>query len=228
VCVPLRAHDPINANVTWTGEIGRLVQARCTACHVAGGRGPMSLTSYEEARPWARAIREEVLARRMPKWHAARGYGEFSNDRSLTPFEIALFVAWVDGGARKTLQPQREPSAIASANARARGAGGAPAPKGMRGPASTEKSRQVLTLSCRDQPLPPGRLLAVRPQLDEGGSAGISVLLPDGTVEIVAWVRGFEKKFTETYWLRNPIALPPGSRLRVEAEGRCRIGLTID
>jgi hypothetical protein len=54
------------------------------------------------------------------------------------------------------------------------------------------------------------------------------VLLPDGTVEIVAWIRGFEKKFTETYWLLNPIALPPGSRLRVEAEGRCRIAVTID
>ena len=51
------------------------------------------------ARPWARAIKEEVLTRRMPKWQAARGYGDFSNDPSLSPFEIALMVAWADGGA---------------------------------------------------------------------------------------------------------------------------------
>ncbi len=214
--VPLRAHDPVNSNVTWTGEIGRLVQARCVGCHVAGGRGPMALTSYEEARPWAKAIREEVLARRMPKWHAARGYGEFANDRTLTPFEIALFVAWVDGGAPKTLPLQRGATA-------GTGREGSPFPAQQR-----NDGGRSITLPCREQPLPRGRLLAVRPQLAQGGSAGISVLLPDGTVEIVAWIRGFEKKFTETYWLLNPIALPPGSRLRVEAEGRCRIAVTID
>ncbi len=59
----------------------------------------MSLASYEAARPWARAIKEEVLTRRMPKWQAARGYGDFSNDPSLSPFQIALVVAWADGGA---------------------------------------------------------------------------------------------------------------------------------
>ncbi len=63
------------------------------------GRGPMSLATYEEARPWARAIKEEVMTRRMPKWHAVRGYGDFSNDPSLSPFEIALIAAWADGGA---------------------------------------------------------------------------------------------------------------------------------
>ena len=48
------------------------------------GRGPMSLATYEDARPWARAIKEEVMTRRMPKWHAVRGYGDFSNDPSLS------------------------------------------------------------------------------------------------------------------------------------------------
>jgi hypothetical protein len=58
----------------------------------------MALTTYEEVRPWARAIKEQVLTRRMPKWHAARGFGAFSNDPSLTPLELALIVSWVDGG----------------------------------------------------------------------------------------------------------------------------------
>ena len=61
----------------------------------------MSLATYEEARPWARAIKEEVLTRRMPIWHAVRGYGDFSNDPSLSAFDIALVSAWVDGGAPK-------------------------------------------------------------------------------------------------------------------------------
>ncbi len=66
----------------------------------------MALTTYEEARPWARAIREEVLARRMPKWHVVRGYGNFSNDPSLSAFEVALFAAWADGGAPRVLPPK--------------------------------------------------------------------------------------------------------------------------
>ena len=68
-------------------------------CHSPGGRAPMPLTTYEEARPWAKAIKEEVLARRMPKWHVVRGYGDFKNDPSLSAFEIALVAAWADGGA---------------------------------------------------------------------------------------------------------------------------------
>lgn len=58
----------------------------------------MPLTSYEDVRPWARAIKEQVLTRRMPKWHAARGFGAFTNDPTLTPSEMAMIVAWVDGG----------------------------------------------------------------------------------------------------------------------------------
>jgi hypothetical protein len=169
----------------------------------------MPLTSYEEARPWAKAIREEVLARRMPKWHAARGYGEFTNDRSLTPFEIALVVAWVDGGAL------RDRAVVAQAF---RPASAGPAPAFT--PPSPVATRK---LSCRDQGLPRGRLLAVRPELKEGGNVGISILQPDGRQDVVAWIRGFEKKFTETYWLRTPIDLQDGARLQAESEGRCHV-----
>jgi hypothetical protein len=168
----------------------------------------MSLVSYEDARPWAKAIREEVLTRRMPKWHAARGYGQFANDRSLTPFEIALFVAWVDGGAVRG--PTRMPVEASSAGAENR----------------SPRVRRV-RMRCESDRLPQGRLLAVRPRLDEGASAGISVVLPDGSREIVAWIRGFEKKFEETYWLQDPVVLPAGARLDVEASGRCRVVVSL-
>jgi hypothetical protein len=204
----IEAHDPINATVTWTGDIERLVHTRCIGCHVEGGRGPMSLVTYEDARPWAKAIREEVLTRRMPKWHAARGYGQFANDRSLTPFEIALVVAWVDGGAvrgRKGFSSE-EPALPMDRH---------------------QREGRLVTTRCRDDKLPRGRLVAIRPRLDEGASAGISLVLPDGSREILAWIRGFEQDFEETYWLQHPIELRSGTRLSVEASGRCSVDLTL-
>ena len=59
----------------------------------------MPLTTYREARPWAVAIKEEILERRMPPWGAASGYGHFANDMSLTGREISLILSWADGGA---------------------------------------------------------------------------------------------------------------------------------
>lgn len=70
----------------------------------------MPLTTYDEVRPWARAIKSQVLARRMPKWHAARGYGAFANDPTLTPFESGLLVSWVDGGLP---EGPRDPNPVA-------------------------------------------------------------------------------------------------------------------
>ena len=90
------AHTKIS-QVTWTVDIAPIIQTRCARCHTAGGFGPIPLTSYEDARTWAKAIREEVLSGRMPPWQAARGYGDFSNDASLTPLEIELLTSWTDG-----------------------------------------------------------------------------------------------------------------------------------
>ena len=73
-------------------------------------RGTMPLDDLRRGAALGRAIKEEVLTRRMPKWHAARGYGDFSNDPSLSPFEIALIAAWADGGApRGTEADARRP-----------------------------------------------------------------------------------------------------------------------
>ena len=55
--------------------------------------------TYDEARPWAKAIRDEVLARRMPPWGAVKGVGEFRDDPSLSQIEIDMLVNWVEGGA---------------------------------------------------------------------------------------------------------------------------------
>lgn len=59
----------------------------------------MPLLTYQEVRPWARAIRREVVERTMPPWHADPRFGHFINDRSLEPAAIDALVAWADGGA---------------------------------------------------------------------------------------------------------------------------------
>jgi len=92
------AHDPITTKLTWTQEISRIFYRRCLTCHREGGAAPMPLATYEQARPWAKAIRDEVLERRMPPWGAVKGFGEFRNDPSLSEPEIDSLVHWVEGG----------------------------------------------------------------------------------------------------------------------------------
>src|SRR5215471_15755771 len=91
-------HDVITTQITFTREISRLVYARCANCHRPGGTA-FSLMTYAEARPWAAAIKEEVLERRMPPWGAVKGFGQFKNDQGLTQEQIELIAEWVEGGA---------------------------------------------------------------------------------------------------------------------------------
>src|SRR5262245_53494115 len=95
------AHEIITTKITFNKEIVRILSKSCMSCHRPGGPAPMPLTTYQEGRPWAQAIKAEVLERRMPPWHAVAGYGEFANDPSLAGREIDLITAWVDGGAPK-------------------------------------------------------------------------------------------------------------------------------
>lgn len=101
----LRAHDPVPSTITFAREIRAVFSEHCVSCHSSGGSAPMPLTTYDEIRPWARAIRDQVLTRRMPKWHAARGYGAFINDPALSPFEQAVLVSWLDGGMPEGTPP---------------------------------------------------------------------------------------------------------------------------
>jgi len=84
------------SDVTYLKDVAPILQKRCVGCH-ARGRAALALDDYDRARDSARAIREAVLERRMPPWPAAQGFGDFRNDRTLTPIEIELLVAWADG-----------------------------------------------------------------------------------------------------------------------------------
>jgi len=87
--------------VTFSKDVAPILQAKCQSCHEPGSIAPMSLITYEEARPWARSIRERVSARQMPPWHIDKSVGvqKFKNDISLSDDQIQTIVAWVDQGA---------------------------------------------------------------------------------------------------------------------------------
>src|SRR5262249_41401891 len=89
------------SQVTFTKDVAPILQARCQICHHPSTFAPMSLMTYEEARPWAKSIKEKVLMREMPPWHLDKNVGVqyFSNDISLTDEQIATIAKWVDGGA---------------------------------------------------------------------------------------------------------------------------------
>lgn len=96
--VPVYSHTPITTTIVFQKEIARIFQKKCFQCHTEGNLS-MALTTYKEARPWAVAIKEEILERRMPPWSAVNGYGHFANDISLTGREVSLILSWADGGA---------------------------------------------------------------------------------------------------------------------------------
>ncbi len=89
------------ADVTFAKDVATILQEKCEACHRTGQMAPMSLTTYQEVRPWARAIRTKVVAGDMPPWHMSRttGIQKFVNDISLTTEQIDTIVRWVDAGA---------------------------------------------------------------------------------------------------------------------------------
>ena len=84
---------------TFSKDVAPILHQNCTTCHRPGEIAPMSLLSYKDARPWARAIRDRVAAGTMPPWHADPAYGQFANDRRLTDDDRDTVVRWVDAGA---------------------------------------------------------------------------------------------------------------------------------
>jgi len=98
---------------TFTKDIAPIFQAKCEACHRPDSIAPMSLVTYEEARPFLASIKTKVSTRVMPPWHIDKTIGiqKFKNDRSLTDAEIDTIVRWANGGAPKG-DPKDMPAAV--------------------------------------------------------------------------------------------------------------------
>jgi hypothetical protein len=113
-----RAQAPAKAATanqpTFTKDVAPILQRACQNCHRPDSIAPMSLLTYQEARPWARSIKEKVAKRDMPPWFIDRNVGirKFKDDPSLSDQEIATIAAWVDSGApegnRADMPPPRK------------------------------------------------------------------------------------------------------------------------
>src|SRR6476646_4716076 len=88
-----------SSKATFTKDGAPILQLHCQACHRPGEAAPFSLLTYEQARPWAKAIKYAVLEKKMPPWFADPEVGKFSNDATLSESDVRTLVAWVDAGA---------------------------------------------------------------------------------------------------------------------------------
>lgn len=94
------------ATPTFAADVAPILYKNCVACHRPGEIAPMSLLTYNDARPWARAIGKAVADGIMPPWHADAASGTFENERRLTADERRTIARWVEVGA-----PQGDPAA---------------------------------------------------------------------------------------------------------------------
>ena len=84
---------------TFNKDVAPIFNAKCARCHRPGEAAPFSTLTFKDTRPWAKSIKEKVVNREMPPWHADPHFGQWANDRRLSETEIKTIVAWVDGGA---------------------------------------------------------------------------------------------------------------------------------
>lgn len=189
------AHDIITTAITWDREISRVVYERCASCHHDGGRA-FSLMTYAVARPWAVAIKEEVLERRMPPWGAVKGFGDFRNDKALTPEQMELIISWVGGGV-----PEGEAKDLA------------PDPKFDQQPPLVP-SHGSIAVSGEFQLRKDFLLDGIMPKnVPEDAAYQITAELPDGSIEPLLWFEHYSAKFAHPYLYRNAIELPAGSKV---------------
>jgi hypothetical protein len=84
---------------TFYKDVLPVLERNCQSCHRTGEAAPMALVTYHDTRPWAKAIRQAVLTKKMPPWLADPSVGHFANDRTLPPADIEMLVKWCDAGA---------------------------------------------------------------------------------------------------------------------------------
>ena len=196
-----QAHDIITTAITYDREIIRILESRCLSCHHPDGMA-FSLTTYTDARPWAEAIKEEVLGRTMPPWGAIKGFGDFRNDQALTPEQIELIESWADGGV-----PEGEPSEL-------------PPRITWEAVPVSDPPHKALKLSGDGKLSQAFTLDGFYPQnVPDKVSAQITAELPDGTVEPLVWLKDYRPKYAHVFLLRAPLDLPAGTFLRGVPEG---------
>ncbi len=157
----------------------------------------MPLTTYAEVRPWAKAIKHQVLTKRMPPWGAVKGFGSFRDDPSLSLPEIAVISSWVEGGA-----PEGDPKYLE--------------PFHDHGARPVEPREDTGRRTVRETVRLERAVVAVGASASRGPKAGwlqLTAHLPDGSIEHLLWLSGPSPPGSLDYWFRKPLELPGGTRL---------------
>jgi hypothetical protein len=196
VCISVSAHDVFSTKITWSREISRILDKRCASCHREGGSS-FALTTFEQARPWAKAIKEEVLERRMPPFGAVKGFGDLADDQALTQEEIHLIADWVEGGS-----PEGDPALLERD------------PHFGPHPSHESKTGAQLVVHGSLTLKQPITIAAIRPKdLKQGGSVKVVADRLEGSIEPLLWVYNYKPEFDRDYYLRTPLRLPAGAKI---------------
>lgn len=192
-------HDIITTKVTFDREIVRLFNTHCISCHREGGMA-FSLATWKEARPWAKAIGEEVLERRMPPWGAVKGFGDFRTDQGLTAEQLELIVDWEEGGA-----PEGEEKDLPVQ----------PKFGQFPGAGKAQHSAKEITISGDWTVHSAFTLDGLLPKtVPDGASFQVIAELPDGSIEPLLWLQNYKKQYGHAFLLRTPLKLPAGTVIR--------------
>jgi len=202
---PALAHDIITTKLTYSRDISRIFARRCVSCHA--GNASIPLVSYETVRPWAVAIKEQVLSRAMPPWGAAKGFGDLSPDGALSQEEILIISAWVVGGA-----PEGDPATM-------------PKNEIAMPPAALGSLEEAVQVSNETNLVKPLRLSALRPESNVA-SARITARLPDGRIVPLVWLYRYDARAQRTFRFRAPILLPAGTVVESTAPARFSLETT--
>lgn len=191
------AHDIITTKLTYTRDISRIFARRCVACH--GDTSSIPLTSYEQVRPWAVDIKEQVLSRAMPPWGAVKGFGDLAPDHALTQEEIMIIAGWVVGGAPegdRAMLPKELP---------------------VPGPPSLHL-KQAVVVTNRIALTQPLEIVGIQP-IATGtiASARITALLPPGRTQPLLWLYRYDGKERRVFTFRSPVSLAAGSVIESDA-----------
>jgi hypothetical protein len=188
--LPLAAHDVITTKLTWSRDISRVFAHRCVQCH--GAKASIPLTTYEQVRPWAVDIKEQVLSRAMPPWGAVKGFGNLTPDNALSQEEMLMIAGWVIGGAPEgdlALAPKTTPEQ----------------------PAKPPLPERPVVQVDRELRLTRATTIGGLQPLATADSAKITATLPDGAVIPLVWLYKYDPASKVAFRFAKPLRLPAGA-----------------
>jgi hypothetical protein len=155
--------------------------------------------TYKEARPWAAAIKQQVLEHRMPPWNAVKGFGDFRDDGGLAQEDLEIIGEWVNGG-----EPEGNPLYV---------------PQRPDFQASQDEShageKQIIVVG-KKVIRHSVEALGIAPKLfPSGGGMQVIARRPDGQIEPLIWIERFNPNANRTYYFREPLLLDRGTRIEV-------------